>query len=87
MRVSLGYRHVTFLSLGAMQYNGCGRTPTHLLGGLARGPRTCLDFLLGGSAILVPATLTSLRRARELIDQYASLPTPSLPGRSRLTLR
>jgi uncharacterized protein len=47
---------------------------THLLGRLARGRRTCIDFFLGGSAILVPATVTSLRRTRELIDQYASLP-------------
>ncbi len=47
---------------------------THLLGGLSRGRRTCIDFFLAGSAILVPATLPSLRRARELIDQYASLP-------------
>jgi uncharacterized protein len=47
---------------------------THLLGRFAGGRRACIEFFLAGSAVLVPATLTSLRRARELIDQYASLP-------------
>ena len=47
---------------------------THLLGRLPGGRRACIDFFLAGSAVLVPATLASLRRARELIDQYASLP-------------
>ena len=47
---------------------------THLLGEMPGGPRTCLDFFLAGGAVLVPATPASLRRARELIEQYASLP-------------
>jgi len=47
---------------------------THLLGGIPGGRRACLDFFLAGGAVLVPATPASLRRARELINQYASLP-------------
>jgi len=47
---------------------------THLLGGIPGGRRACLDFFLAGAAVLVPATPASLRRARELIEQYASLP-------------
>lgn len=47
---------------------------THLLGRVTGGRRACLDFFLAGGAVLVPATPASLRRARELIDQYASLP-------------
>jgi predicted nucleic acid-binding protein len=47
---------------------------THLLGGIAGGPRACLDFFLAGGAVLVPSTPASLRRARALIEQYASLP-------------
>jgi predicted nucleic acid-binding protein len=46
----------------------------HLLGGTRGGRRACLDFFLAGGAVLVPATPASLRRARELIEQYASLP-------------
>lgn len=47
---------------------------THLLGGIQGGRRACLDFFLAGGAVLVPAAPPSLRRARELIEQYASLP-------------
>jgi predicted nucleic acid-binding protein len=47
---------------------------THLLGSLAGGRRACLDFFLSGGAVLVPATSGSLRRSRELIDQYSDLP-------------
>ena len=47
---------------------------THLLGGLSGGRRACIDFFLVGGALLVPVTLASLGRARQLIDQYASLP-------------
>jgi len=47
---------------------------THLLGGIPGGRRACLDFFLAGGAVLVPATPASLRRARELVNQYASLP-------------
>jgi predicted nucleic acid-binding protein len=46
----------------------------HLLGRIPGGRRACIDFFLAGAAVLVPATDASLRRARELIDQYASLP-------------
>ena len=47
---------------------------THLLGRVRRGRQTCLDFVLSGGAVLVPTTLPALRRARELLDQYADLP-------------
>ena len=47
---------------------------THLLGGVPGGRRACLDFFLAGGAVLVPTSPTSLRRARDLIEQYASLP-------------
>ena len=47
---------------------------THLLGEMPGGRRACLDFFLAGGAVLAPATPASLRRARELIEQYASLP-------------
>jgi hypothetical protein len=47
---------------------------THLLGRLSGGRRACIDFFLSGGAVLVPTTLAALRRARALMDQYASLP-------------
>lgn len=47
---------------------------THLLGRVLGGRQTCLDFVLGGGAVLVPTTVAALRRARELLDQYADLP-------------
>jgi predicted nucleic acid-binding protein len=47
---------------------------THLLGATRGGRRACLDFFLAGGAVLAPVTPASLRRARELIEQYASLP-------------
>jgi predicted nucleic acid-binding protein len=47
---------------------------THLMGGLAGGRRACLDFFLSGGALVVPPTTSSLRRARELVSQYADLP-------------
>jgi predicted nucleic acid-binding protein len=47
---------------------------THLMGGLAGGRRACLDFFLSGGALPVPPTTSSLRRARELVSQYADLP-------------
>ena len=46
----------------------------HLLARVQRGPEACLDFLLSGGAILVPASNASLRRARSLIEQYRDLP-------------
>jgi hypothetical protein len=47
---------------------------THLLGKLAGGRRACIDFFLAGGALLVPSTVESLRRSRELIDSYDELP-------------
>ena len=47
---------------------------THLLGRVSGGTNACLDFVLAEGAILVPSTIGSLRRVRELIDQYNNLP-------------
>ena len=47
---------------------------THLLGHIASGRKTCIDFFLAGGAVLVPSTLASLRRSRELIEKYEDLP-------------
>jgi predicted nucleic acid-binding protein len=47
---------------------------THLLGGIEGGRQACLDFFLSGAALLVPLTPASLRRCRELINQYSDLP-------------
>jgi predicted nucleic acid-binding protein len=47
---------------------------THLLGALKGGRQACIDFFLSGGALLVPATKGSLRRSRELVNQYADLP-------------
>ncbi len=47
---------------------------THLLGAVKGGRQACLDFFLSGGAVLVPATRASLRRARDLVDQYSDLP-------------
>jgi hypothetical protein len=47
---------------------------THLLTRVRGGPEACLDFVLSGGAILVPASNASLRRARSLIEQYRDLP-------------
>lgn len=47
---------------------------THLLGGLRGGRRACAEFFLSGGAVLVPASRASLRRCRDLMDQYADLP-------------
>lgn len=46
----------------------------HLLMRVRRGPETCLDFVLSGGAVLVPASTASLRRARSLVEQYRDLP-------------
>jgi predicted nucleic acid-binding protein len=46
----------------------------HLLGGVAGGRRSCIDFFLGGGAVLVPPSATSLRRARELVIRHVDLP-------------
>lgn len=47
---------------------------THLLGRVAGGRSACLDFVLAGGAVLVPASRTSTVRCRELIARYADLP-------------
>jgi predicted nucleic acid-binding protein len=47
---------------------------THLLGPVAGGRRTCVDFFLGGGALLVPSSAASLRRARDLLVRHAGLP-------------
>jgi uncharacterized protein len=47
---------------------------THLLGRLAGGSAACIDFVLSGGAVLVPMTPVALRRARELMLQYADCP-------------
>jgi uncharacterized protein len=47
---------------------------THLLGRVRHGRRACLDFFLSGGAILVPSSLHSLRRSRDLVDRFADLP-------------
>jgi predicted nucleic acid-binding protein len=47
---------------------------THLLGRISGGATACLDFILSGGALLVPASATSIRRARELMHRYADCP-------------
>ncbi len=47
---------------------------THLLGRISGGRKACLDFFLGGGAVLVPSTPSSLRRCREIMEQYEDLP-------------
>lgn len=47
---------------------------THLLGRIAGGAAACLDFVLSGGALLVPASANSIRRARERMDRYADCP-------------
>jgi predicted nucleic acid-binding protein len=47
---------------------------THLLGRTKGGREACLDFIIEGGAQLAPPSLSSLRRARELVARYADLP-------------
>lgn len=47
---------------------------TYLLGSVQGGRGTCVDFFLGGGAVLVPSTAKSLERVRKLLDKYADLP-------------
>ena len=47
---------------------------THLLGRVPSGRETCLEFFLAGAATLVPPSLASLRRCRDLMKKYADLP-------------
>ena len=46
----------------------------HLLSNVRNGGAACLDFLLGGGALLVPSTEPSIKRCRILLDKYADLP-------------
>jgi len=47
---------------------------THLLGRIAGGAIACLDFVLSGGALLIPATANAIRRARDHMDRYADCP-------------
>lgn len=47
---------------------------THLMGRVKGGRAACLDFFLQGGAVIAPHSVGSLRRARELVVQYADLP-------------
>jgi predicted nucleic acid-binding protein len=47
---------------------------THLLSRVSGGSVACLDFVLSGGAVLVPSSAATLRRARELMVQYADCP-------------
>lgn len=47
---------------------------THLLARVSGGAIACLDFVLSGGALLVPASAAALRRARVLMMQYADCP-------------
>lgn len=47
---------------------------THLLGRVRGGRTACLEFFLAGGAVLVPSTLETLQRSRDLMSQYADLP-------------
>jgi hypothetical protein len=47
---------------------------THLLGRVRGGAVACLDFVLAGGALLVPTSVTAIRRARALMHQYADCP-------------
>jgi predicted nucleic acid-binding protein len=47
---------------------------THLMGRVRGGRSACIDFFLAGGALLVPSTLATLRRSRELMEAYQDLP-------------
>ena len=47
---------------------------TYLLGRIPGGRETCLDFFLAGGATLVPPSLASLRRCKDLMKKYTDLP-------------
>jgi predicted nucleic acid-binding protein len=44
-----------------------------MLGGVAGGRRSCIDFFLAGGAVLVPSSAASLRRVRDLLVRHADL--------------
>ncbi len=47
---------------------------SHLLGRVPGGRQACLDFFLGGGATLIPSSLQTLGRCRELMEKYSDLP-------------
>ncbi|HET6361922.1 MAG TPA: PIN domain-containing protein [Gemmatimonadota bacterium] len=46
----------------------------HLLGRAHGGRDACLEFFLRGAATIVPSSLPSLSRCREILARYADLP-------------
>lgn len=47
---------------------------THLLSEVPNGPAAAVDFFLQGGAVLVPASIDSLTRCRNLMVKYHDLP-------------
>lgn len=47
---------------------------SHLLGRVRGGREASVDFFLTGGAVLVPSTLASLGRSRDLLGTYSDLP-------------
>ena len=47
---------------------------THLLGRVPGGRAACCAFFLDGGALLVPTTVASLRRCRDLLHMYRDQP-------------
>jgi predicted nucleic acid-binding protein len=46
---------------------------THLLSGPQSGS-TCIDFILRGGVVVVPSSVVSLQRCRDLMQKYSDLP-------------
>jgi len=46
----------------------------HLLGGVPGGGPACIDFILDGGVVLVPSSIVSLQRCRNLLEKYSDLP-------------
>jgi predicted nucleic acid-binding protein len=46
----------------------------HLLASVPGGQATCLEFFLAEAALVIPSTLHTLRRCRDLIAKYHDLP-------------
>jgi len=47
---------------------------TYLLSGIPRGSVACLDFVLRSGVVVVPLSIPSLRRCRQLLEKYSDLP-------------
>lgn len=47
---------------------------SHLLGRVTGGAIACIEFVLAGGALLVPTSTAAIRRARDLMRQYADCP-------------